>query len=95
MIKEWIDFIRRKTEFLFPKPNYVEAQATPASAPKSTNNKTYLVDPSIPALVVDEKIPTTTVLPMRAVGDTGVGGQPLGSIPQQDRKSTRLNSSHT
>jgi len=82
MIKEWIDFIRRKTEFLFPKQNYVEAQAKPTTQ-KSNNNKTYLIDPSVPSLIIDQSIPATTVLPVRATGDTGIGGQPLGSIPQQ------------
>ena len=80
MIKGLISLFRKSTKLFFPKQDYVEAQAV--AAPKSTNNKTFLVDPSKPNLVIDKAIPTKTFLPMRSYGET-FGGQPLGSIPQQ------------
>jgi len=57
------------------------ATTTPKAAPRPTTNRTYIVDASIPSIVVNEPIPTN-VLPMRAIGET-IGGQNLGSIPQQ------------
>lgn len=80
MLKGLINLFRKGTQLLFPKRDYLEAQAV--SAPKTNSNKTYLVDPSKPNLVIERAIPPKTFLPMRANGET-FGGQPLGSIPQQ------------
>lgn len=45
-------------------------------------NKTYLYDASIPNLVLDQDVPISTILNVRAIGDQG-GGYPLGTIQQQ------------
>lgn len=80
MLNGLINWFRRRTDFLFPKLDFVEAQGT--VAPSSNNNRTYLIDASAPELTVDKPLVTTPILPMRALGET-TGGQPMGTIPQQ------------
>lgn len=78
MIKGIINWLRRNT-FLFSDDKIVDVQAKPAV---SSKNKTYLIDASVPSLIVDNPVPTTTFLPMTAQGDSG-GGFPLGTKQQQ------------
>ena len=69
MIKGLINWISKKTEFLFPKPPAKEPVAKPTL--NKNTNQTYLIDASSPTLIVENPVPLT------------------------DRKSTRLNSSHS
>lgn len=76
-IKNWF---RRNLPFIFPHDDKaVEAQATQT---KSNINKTYLIDATCPSLLIESPIPTTTILPMTSIGESG-GGFPLGSSQQQ------------
>ena len=80
MIKGLINWISKKTEFLFPKPPAKEPVAKPTL--NKNTNQTYLIDASSPTLIVENPVPLTTLLPMRSTGEAG-GGYPLGSLQQQ------------
>lgn len=56
-----------------------DARAKPAN---SSINKVYLNDATTPQFLIDQPVPASTRLNMRAVGEQG-GGFPLGSIQQQ------------
>lgn len=81
MFNGLINWFRQKSNFIFPKNDIVEAQAV-APTVKTTKNKTYLVDPSLPSLIIEKEIPTTTILPVNAIGESG-GGYSLGTSQQQ------------
>jgi len=82
MLKEFINWFRQKTNLIFPKPNFVEAQAAPKPSSNVKKNKYYLVDAMYPALIADKDVPVKTLLPMRSIGES-TGGFPLGTIQQQ------------
>lgn len=80
MIKGLINWLSGKKDQLVQGLKITPPKAAPK--PVVTTNKTYLVDATEPLYVINEPIPTSNTLPMRAIGET-TGGQTLGSIPQQ------------
>jgi hypothetical protein len=80
MLEGIINWFRKKTSIIFPQNDIVEVLSAPIS--KTNINKTYLVDASVPTLINDAPIPTSTMLPMTAKQESG-GGFALGSVQQQ------------
>lgn len=75
-----LNWFRRNTRFIFDNDALVDSQATQAT--KTNLNKTYLVDASMPSLIIEKAIPTATALPMTAQGEAG-GGYAFGTPQQQ------------
>lgn len=78
-----IQWLRKFTGSNVYCENTSDTQKNVARSNANVNiNKVYLNDATTPQFIIDEAVPKTTKLGMRAVGEQG-GGFPLGSIQQQ------------
>ena len=78
MIKGLIKFLTD----IFVKEDKVTTQAELNKRPVVKTNQTYYIDPTAPTFLLTSNMPTSTVLPMRAIGEGG-GGFALGTPQQQ------------
>lgn len=83
MIKGLISWLQKTKEYFF-KNNEVELQSDKEvqKKPIVKTNQTYFIDPTVPSFLLTSPIPTTTALPLRAIGEGG-GGFALGTPQQQ------------